>query len=78
MTNSLSVTVYFLKQNSHYKNIILNKKLLILLKINYYMVGIGPKKAFQLIKEHRSIEKILTTLDTKKYVPPENWLYKGL
>jgi len=38
--------------------------------------GIGPKRAIDLIKEHKSIEKILENIDTKKYVPPENWLYK--
>uniref|UniRef100_A0A8D9A7E9 Flap endonuclease 1 n=2 Tax=Cacopsylla melanoneura TaxID=428564 RepID=A0A8D9A7E9_9HEMI len=38
--------------------------------------GIGPKRAIELIKEHRSIEKILEHIDTKKYIVPENWLYK--
>jgi flap endonuclease-1 len=28
--------------------------------------GIGPVKAFDLIKEHKTIEKILTVLDKKK------------
>lgn len=38
--------------------------------------GIGPKRAVDLIKEHKSIEKILENIDTKKYTVPENWLYK--
>ncbi|KAL1454502.1 hypothetical protein WDU94_010742 [Cyamophila willieti] len=38
--------------------------------------GIGPKRAIELIKEHRSIEKILENIDTNKYIVPENWLYK--
>jgi flap endonuclease-1 len=43
--------------------------------------GIGPKKAVDLIKEHKSIEKIIEKIessekDSKKYTIPENWLYK--
>ncbi|KAJ3325960.1 Elongation of fatty acids protein 2 [Boothiomyces sp. JEL0866] len=38
--------------------------------------GIGPHRAVQLMKEHRSIEKILKTLDSKKYPVPENWPYQ--
>ncbi|XP_030057035.1 flap endonuclease 1 isoform X2 [Microcaecilia unicolor] len=38
--------------------------------------GIGPKRAIDLIKQHKSIEKILEHLDTKKYPVPENWLHK--
>jgi flap endonuclease-1 len=38
--------------------------------------GIGPKRAIELMKTHRSIEKILEKLDTKKYQVPENWPYK--
>lgn len=38
--------------------------------------GIGPKRAIDLIREHRSIEKILENIDTKKYPPPEDWLFK--
>lgn len=38
--------------------------------------GIGPKKAFELIKKHKSIDKILKEIDQKKYVPPENWRYE--
>ncbi|NXP15449.1 FEN1 endonuclease, partial [Thinocorus orbignyianus] len=38
--------------------------------------GIGPKRAIELIKEHKSIEKIVQQLDTKKYPLPENWLHK--
>ncbi|CAH2242969.1 jg13412 [Pararge aegeria aegeria] len=35
--------------------------------------GIGPKRAIELIKQHRSIEQVLHNIDTKKYQPPENW-----
>lgn len=38
--------------------------------------GIGPKRAIELIKQHRSIEKILDHLDKKKYTIPENWMFK--
>lgn len=38
--------------------------------------GIGPKRAVELIKTHRSLEKILENIDTKKYPVPENWNYK--
>jgi len=38
--------------------------------------GIGPKKAFELIKKHENIETILENIDTKKYTPVENWQYK--
>ncbi|KPJ04199.1 PREDICTED: flap endonuclease 1 [Papilio xuthus] len=35
--------------------------------------GIGPKRAIELIKQHRSIEQVLHNIDTKKYQPPEDW-----
>jgi flap endonuclease-1 len=38
--------------------------------------GIGPKRAIDLIKEHKSIEKIIENIDTKKYTIPENWMFK--
>jgi flap endonuclease-1 len=38
--------------------------------------GIGPKRAIDLITEHKTIENVLTKIDTNKYVPPENWLFK--
>ena len=37
--------------------------------------GIGPKKAIELVKKHKSIESILDNIDKSKYPPPENWLY---
>jgi len=37
--------------------------------------GIGPKRAIDLIKEHKSIEKVLENIDTKKYIVPENWAF---
>ncbi|ENN72811.1 flap endonuclease 1 [Dendroctonus ponderosae] len=39
--------------------------------------GIGPKKSIELIKNHRSIEKILENIDKSKYPPPEDWNYEG-
>lgn len=38
--------------------------------------GVGPKRAMELIKTHRSLEKILDNLDTSKYPVPEDWNYK--
>ncbi|KAI1724823.1 flap endonuclease 1 [Ditylenchus destructor] len=37
--------------------------------------GIGPKKAFELISQYKSIENILENIDQEKYPPPENWLF---
>ncbi|CAG9792931.1 unnamed protein product [Diatraea saccharalis] len=39
--------------------------------------GIGPKRAIELIKQHRSLEEILKNIDTNKYQPPEEWDYKN-
>ncbi|XP_044264565.1 flap endonuclease 1 [Tribolium madens] len=39
--------------------------------------GIGPKRAIELIKKHKSIEEILKNIDVKKYPPPENWNFEG-
>lgn len=38
--------------------------------------GIGPKRAVELIKQHKCIEKIISSIDTKKYTVPEDWPYK--
>ncbi|KAF7991138.1 hypothetical protein HCN44_002700 [Aphidius gifuensis] len=38
--------------------------------------GIGPKRAIELIKTHKSLEKILENIDQKKYPAPEDWNYK--
>ncbi|KAJ3323547.1 Elongation of fatty acids protein 2 [Blyttiomyces sp. JEL0837] len=38
--------------------------------------GIGPMRAVSLIREHKSIENILKTLDKTKYPVPEDWPYK--
>ncbi|XP_001603401.1 flap endonuclease 1 [Nasonia vitripennis] len=38
--------------------------------------GVGPKRAIELIKNHKSLEKILENLDTKKFPVPEDWNYK--
>lgn len=38
--------------------------------------GIGPKRAVELIREHKSIEKAIEKLDKNKYSVPENWMYK--
>jgi len=35
--------------------------------------GVGPKKAFELISEHGSIEKALTKIDREKFTVPENF-----
>lgn len=39
--------------------------------------GIGPKRAYEHIQNHRSIEEILKNIDVKKYPPPENWNYEA-
>ncbi|XP_035730263.1 flap endonuclease 1-like isoform X1 [Vespa mandarinia] len=38
--------------------------------------GIGPKRAIELIKVHKSLETIIEKLDTKKYTIPEDWNYQ--
>lgn len=38
--------------------------------------GIGPKKAHDLVLEHKNIETILDNLKGSKYEIPENWPYK--
>jgi flap endonuclease-1 len=38
--------------------------------------GIGPKKAIELVKQHRNLETIIEKLDHKKYPIPDNWPYK--
>ncbi|KAL6441335.1 hypothetical protein ACFW04_003528 [Cataglyphis niger] len=38
--------------------------------------GVGPKRAIELIKNYRSLDKIIENIDTKKYSIPENWNYK--
>jgi len=38
--------------------------------------GIGPKRAIDLIREHKSIDKIIEKIDKEKYSVPENWMYK--
>ena len=39
--------------------------------------GVGPKGAIKLIQDNKTIENILETIDTKKFVVPENWAYQG-
>ncbi|XP_044126120.1 flap endonuclease 1 [Bufo gargarizans] len=38
--------------------------------------GIGPKRAIDLIRQHKSIEEMMDNIDLKKYPVPENWLHK--
>ncbi|KOC65019.1 Flap endonuclease 1 [Habropoda laboriosa] len=38
--------------------------------------GVGPKRAVDLIKTHRSLEKIIENLDIKKFSVPEDWNYQ--
>lgn len=38
--------------------------------------GIGPKRAIDLVRQHRSIETILKHIDSKKHPIPEDWKYK--
>ena len=39
--------------------------------------GVGPKRAIELIRTHKSLEKILENLDKTKYPVPEDWNYKA-
>lgn len=39
--------------------------------------GIGPKRSIELIKQHKSIESILKSIDKSKYPTPEHWNYAG-
>lgn len=36
--------------------------------------GVGPKTALKLIREHGSIEQIISKIDGKKFTVPESWL----
>lgn len=38
--------------------------------------GVGPKTAITLIQKHRSIEKIIENIDTKKYTIPKDWNFE--
>lgn len=38
--------------------------------------GIGPKRAVELMRSHRSIEKILSAIDKSKYTIPDDFPYK--
>lgn len=38
--------------------------------------GIGPKRAIDLIRQHRDLETILNNIDKKKYPVSEDWMYK--
>ncbi|KAI8866524.1 PIN domain-like protein [Ramicandelaber brevisporus] len=40
--------------------------------------GIGPVKAFALIKEHKCIENIIEAIDKEKYVIPQNWPFEDV
>jgi flap endonuclease-1 len=40
--------------------------------------GIGPVKAYQLIKDHRNIETILKKIDQKKHPVPEHFPYQEI
>ncbi|OON14252.1 putative flap structure-specific endonuclease [Opisthorchis viverrini] len=38
--------------------------------------GIGPKKAIDLLRKHKSIEEVLKNIDHSKYPVPEDWPYE--
>lgn len=38
--------------------------------------GIGPKRAMELIRQHKTLEGIIKSLDPKKYPIPEDWPYE--
>uniref|UniRef100_A0A4W3GJZ5 XPG-I domain-containing protein n=1 Tax=Callorhinchus milii TaxID=7868 RepID=A0A4W3GJZ5_CALMI len=37
--------------------------------------GIGPKRAIELIRQHRCIEEVLKHIDGNKYTVPGDWAY---
>lgn len=37
--------------------------------------GIGPKRAMDLIKQHRNLESVLKNIDRNKYSVAEDWMY---
>lgn len=37
--------------------------------------GIGPKRAIDLIKQHRNLETVLKNIDRNKYSVPDDWMY---
>lgn len=39
--------------------------------------GIGPKRAVELIKQHKTIEAAVKAIDTKKHPIPDNWPYES-
>lgn len=39
--------------------------------------GVGPKRAIELMRRHKSIETILENIDRKTYPAPDNWNYEG-
>ncbi|CAG8539031.1 4445_t:CDS:10 [Paraglomus occultum] len=38
--------------------------------------GIGPHRAYELIKKHRNLETVIKELDPKRYPIPDDWRYK--
>ncbi|GAB6025751.1 Elongation of fatty acids protein 2 [Chamberlinius hualienensis] len=38
--------------------------------------GIGPKRAVELLRQHKDLEGILKSVDKSKYTVPENWPYE--
>lgn len=38
--------------------------------------GIEPKRALDLIRDHKNIEKVLEKIDKENYQVPENWMFK--
>lgn len=42
----------------------------------FVFLGIGPSISYKLIKQHRSIDKVLASLDPKQFPVPEHFPYK--
>lgn len=38
--------------------------------------GVGPKRAIDLIRQHRTLDEVLKNIDTEKYQPPTDWDYE--
>lgn len=74
--HSMNLSCTFFNHSHHFATQFID--MCILLGCDYCdsIKGIGPKKAVELIQEHKNLETIVKKLDPKKYPVPEDWPYK--
>lgn len=75
---SLNFLLLFLQKTNFGKNYSFQFiDLCILLGCDYCesIRGIGPKRAVELVSQHKCIEEILKNIDKKKFIVPEDWNY---